>query len=153
MYRCVPQAVIDTLGEMMGQDSMYVLPSIEALSNLCLSPEEQARVVQMVLDRFQSADAADLPAVTRFLLQYAAPGPELKQVESNGRSVALLVVEVCSAVQCSAVQCCEVVPVEQPETLLLHWKASSLGDTAVRLLAADPNHKPTNSFPPPRRRW
>ncbi|KAL4858754.1 Fanconi anemia group D2 protein [Chlorella vulgaris] len=76
------QAVIDALGEMMGQDSMYVLPSIEALSNLCLSPEEQARVVQMVLDRFQSADAADLPAVTRFLLQYAAPGPELKQVVS-----------------------------------------------------------------------
>lgn len=147
MYRCVLQAVIDTLGEMMGQDSMYVLPSIEALSNLCLSPEEQARVVQMMLDRFQSADAADLPAVIRFLLQYAAPGPELKQVGSRMLSAALLLVEVCSALRC-----CEVVPVEQPQKMLLHWKASSLGDTAVRLLTADPNHKPMNSFPPPWRR-
>jgi hypothetical protein len=40
----------------------------------------QARVVDAVLDRFQSADAEDLPAVARFLLQHAAPGSELKKV-------------------------------------------------------------------------
>lgn len=40
----------------------------------------QARVVDAVLDSFQSADAEDLPAVARFLLQHAAPGSELKKV-------------------------------------------------------------------------
>ena len=40
----------------------------------------QARVVDAVLDRFQAADAEDLPAVARFLLQHAAPGSELKKV-------------------------------------------------------------------------
>ena len=39
----------------------------------------QSRVVELVLERFQQAEAEDLPALARFLLQHAAPGAELKQ--------------------------------------------------------------------------
>lgn len=73
------EMILETLEGMMGEPA-NILPSIEALSNLCLSPEQQSRVVCTVLDRFQAAEAEDLPAVARFLLQYAAPGAELKQV-------------------------------------------------------------------------
>jgi hypothetical protein len=51
-----------------------------------LSMWVQARVVDAVLDRFQSADAEDLPAVARFLLQHAAPGSELKKVLPSCRA-------------------------------------------------------------------
>ena len=67
----------------MGQDPAFVLPSLEALANLCLTPEQQSRVVEAAAERFQSADAGDLPAVTRFLLQHAAPGAELKKVSGR----------------------------------------------------------------------
>lgn len=35
------QAVIAKLDEMMGCDPAYILPSIEALANLCLTPDQQ----------------------------------------------------------------------------------------------------------------
>ncbi|PSC75642.1 Fanconi anemia group D2-like protein [Micractinium conductrix] len=60
-------------------------PSIEALANLCLTPEEQEDAVRSVLESFNTANAADLPAVARFLLQYAAPGPRLKEVVATLR--------------------------------------------------------------------
>lgn len=37
-------------------------------------------MVELVLERFQQAEAEDLPALARFLLQHAAPGAELKKV-------------------------------------------------------------------------
>lgn len=41
----------------------------------------QSRVVGMVLERFCTAAAEDLPAVARFLLQYGTPADgELKKV-------------------------------------------------------------------------
>lgn len=40
----------------------------------------QRRVVEIVLERLQSAEAEDLPAVARFLLQFAAPGACLNSV-------------------------------------------------------------------------
>ena len=43
LYCPVLQAVISQLEVMMGQGSTYILPSIEALANLCLSPDQQAR--------------------------------------------------------------------------------------------------------------
>jgi hypothetical protein len=43
MRRPVLQAVISQLEVMMGQGSAFILPSIEALANLCLSPDQQAR--------------------------------------------------------------------------------------------------------------
>ena len=43
MRRPVVQAVISQLEVMMGQGSAFILPSIEALANLCLSPDQQAR--------------------------------------------------------------------------------------------------------------
>ena len=43
MRRPVVQAVISQLEVMMGQGSTFILPSIEALANLCLSPDQQAR--------------------------------------------------------------------------------------------------------------
>ncbi|PRW44427.1 Fanconi anemia group D2-like protein [Chlorella sorokiniana] len=79
------EAVIAKLDEMMGCDPAYILPSIEALANLCLTPDQQSRVVDLVLERFQQAEAEDLPALARFLLQHAAPGAELKKVVSSLR--------------------------------------------------------------------
>ena len=73
------------LVEMMESDSAFVLPSIEALSNLSLTPELQAAAVQAVLGRFDAAEAEDLPAVARFLLQNAATASELSQVVSTLR--------------------------------------------------------------------
>lgn len=35
------QAVIGKLDEMMGCDPAYILPAIEALANLCLTPDQQ----------------------------------------------------------------------------------------------------------------
>lgn len=127
----------------MGCDPAYILPAVEALANLCLAPDQQARcygvagaapaargptgrpalhgpagnkagartavckprapqltlpllpcrlppplqsqVVDLVLERFQQADAADLPALARFLLQHAVPGAELKKARAGGR--------------------------------------------------------------------
>ncbi len=40
----------------------------------------QRRVVETVLERLQSSEAEDLPAVARFLLQFAAPGACLNSV-------------------------------------------------------------------------
>ncbi|KAL4428110.1 hypothetical protein ABPG75_002199 [Micractinium tetrahymenae] len=78
-------AVIDALEGMMGEDGACVLPCIEAFANLCLTPEQQRRVVETVLERLQSAEAEDLPAVARFLLQYAAPGACLNNVVASLR--------------------------------------------------------------------
>jgi len=41
---CAVQAVILLLGEMMQESSALILPSIEALANLCLTPEQQVRL-------------------------------------------------------------------------------------------------------------
>lgn len=81
------EAVIRALEEMMGEEA-FILPSIEALANLCLTPEQQSRVVGMVLERFCTAAAEDLPAVARFLLQYGTPADgELKKVVGTLRSL------------------------------------------------------------------
>ncbi|KAL4445301.1 hypothetical protein ABPG77_011126 [Micractinium sp. CCAP 211/92] len=78
-------AVIDALEGMMGEDGACVLPCIEAFANLCLTTEQQRRVVETVLERLQSAEAEDLPAVARFLLQFAAPGACLNSVVTSLR--------------------------------------------------------------------
>jgi fanconi anemia group D2 protein len=60
-------------------DAAFILLAVETLSALCFDPTRQAQVVDLVLSRFQSAKAADLPGVVKFLAQHAT-GPAAKEV-------------------------------------------------------------------------
>lgn len=80
------EAVLEKLHPLMESESSLIPPVVEALSNLSLEPELQARAVEMVLDRLQAAEPGDLPTVVRYLLQHAAPGEGLKTVVAKLRA-------------------------------------------------------------------
>lgn len=83
------------------------VPSISQWSAFQLSHlSVQSRVVDLVLDRFQQAEAEDLPALARFLLQHAAPGAELKKA----RGACFCWCVVCFRERTVAGPCCSTPP-------------------------------------------
>ncbi|DBA96744.1 TPA: hypothetical protein ACH3X1_015586 [Trebouxia sp. C0004] len=64
------EAVIAALVRMTEKHSALLVPALEAISNLSSQEAGQAQVTELVLQRFQAAETADVPALLRFLLQH-----------------------------------------------------------------------------------
>ncbi|KAL3132723.1 hypothetical protein ABBQ32_009229 [Trebouxia sp. C0010 RCD-2024] len=64
------QVVVASLVQMTEQSSTMLVPVLEAISNITAQDVGQAQVTDLVLQRFPSAELADLPALLRFLLQH-----------------------------------------------------------------------------------
>ncbi|KAA6418674.1 MAG: hypothetical protein FRX49_11327 [Trebouxia sp. A1-2] len=66
----LPELVVEQDCEMTDKHRALLVPVLEAISNLSSQEAGQAQVTDLVLQRFQSAETADLPALLRFLLQH-----------------------------------------------------------------------------------
>ena len=64
-------SVLEALESLVSDGPEFLIPALEATSNLALNEAGQARVTDMVESRLQSVDVEDLPAVVRHLLQSA----------------------------------------------------------------------------------
>ena len=62
-------AVLDALETLVTESPEFLIPALEAASNLALNEQGQGQVTAMVASRLQSVTVHDLPAVVRHLLQ------------------------------------------------------------------------------------
>lgn len=66
--------VLDALEGLVAEGSEYLIPVLEATSNMALTDAMQTRVTQLVAARVQSCGVEDLPAVVRHLMQGIGSG-------------------------------------------------------------------------------
>ncbi|KAK3279935.1 hypothetical protein CYMTET_12203, partial [Cymbomonas tetramitiformis] len=63
--------VVAALKEILNEDATFLVPALEAISNMNLDDGLKEDVVKLVLQQVESADVEDLPVLLRFLLQTA----------------------------------------------------------------------------------
>ena len=64
------EMVVMALRELRSDDPTLLIPCLDALSNLQLSPEQMEETVRDALAALKSADYASLPSIVRFLVQH-----------------------------------------------------------------------------------
>ncbi|KAG9294638.1 hypothetical protein G9A89_008117 [Geosiphon pyriformis] len=65
--------IITELKDLMVQNHQLMVPILDALSNFSLEEDSISEIREVVVDKLESADLADLPIVVKFLLQTVTP--------------------------------------------------------------------------------